>query len=156
MLGHNWGTEHAERWIWLHGTAFEGDDSAWLDVVIGRVKVAGRTTPWIANGAVSVGGTRHRVRGKARVTEDPLGAHVEVGDLTVEVRSEPDRVVVWRYSDPEPGHEHHTANGSVATLTVDWPTRPAGASTPRTAGSTSWGCESRTTGSRSCPSPIPS
>ncbi len=118
MLGHNWGTEHAERWIWLHGTAFDGDDSAWLDVVVGRIRVAGRTTPWIANGAVSIGGRRHRVRGRARVTEDPLGARVRVGALGVDVRSARDRVVVWRYSDPAPGHEHHTANGSVATLTA--------------------------------------
>ena len=22
MVGHNWGSEHAERWIWLHGLAF--------------------------------------------------------------------------------------------------------------------------------------
>ena len=24
MVGHNWGAEHAERWIWLHGVGFEG------------------------------------------------------------------------------------------------------------------------------------
>ncbi len=118
MLGHNWGTEHAERWIWLHGTAFEEDERAWLDIVVGRVKVGPLLTPWIANGAVSHAGTRHRVRGRAKVTEDPLGARVEVGGLTVEARSEPDRVVVWRYSDPEPPSEHHTANGSVAALTA--------------------------------------
>jgi hypothetical protein len=23
MVGHNWGGEHAERWIWLHGLDFE-------------------------------------------------------------------------------------------------------------------------------------
>ena len=23
MVGHNWGTQHAERWIWLHGVGFE-------------------------------------------------------------------------------------------------------------------------------------
>lgn len=118
MLGHNWGTEHAERWIWLHGTAFEGDAHSWLDVVVGRVKVAGRTTPWIANGAVSIDGRRHRIRGRAKVIEDPLGARVAVGSLSVDVRSAADRVVVWRYSDPEPASEHHTANGSVAALTA--------------------------------------
>ncbi len=114
MLGHNWGTEHAERWIWLHGVFAD----AWLDVVVGRVRVGPLLTPWIANGAVSVDGVRHRVRGRARVDEDPLGATVRVGGLTVEARSAPDRVVVWRYSDPEPHSEHHTANGSVATLTA--------------------------------------
>ncbi len=24
MVGHNWGSEHAERWIWLHGTRLRG------------------------------------------------------------------------------------------------------------------------------------
>src|SRR5207244_7342775 len=42
MVGHNWGSEHAERWIWLHGVGFEGEPRAWLDVVLGRVRVAGR------------------------------------------------------------------------------------------------------------------
>lgn len=36
---HNWGTEHAERWIWLHCTGFEGDGDAWLDVVLARLRV---------------------------------------------------------------------------------------------------------------------
>jgi hypothetical protein len=37
------------------------------------------------------------------------------------VRSHRDRVVVWRYSDPIASHppsEHHTANGSIATITA--------------------------------------
>jgi hypothetical protein len=121
MLGHNWGDQHAERWIWLHGTAFDGEPDAWLDIVVGRVKVGPLTTPWIANGAVSIGGARTRISGRARVAEDPLGAKVSVGDLSVDVRSPQDRVVVWRYSDPGVGgvvSEHHTANGSVATLTA--------------------------------------
>ena len=114
MLGHNWGSEHAERWIWLHGIFADG----WLDVVIGRVKVGPLVTPWIANGAVSVGGARTRFRGRAKVVEDPLGARVKAGALRVEVRSPADRVVVWRYADPVPGSEHHTANGSIAELTA--------------------------------------
>ena len=121
MLGHNWGTQHAERWIWLHGTAFDGAPDAFLDVVVGRVKVGPVITPWIANGAVSVGGRRTRISGRARVHEDPLGARVAVGPLEVTVRSRRERVVVWRYSDPthpHPPSEHHTANGSIAQLTA--------------------------------------
>ncbi|MEA2123761.1 MAG: hypothetical protein QOI80_543 [Solirubrobacteraceae bacterium] len=118
MLGHNWGDQHAERWIWLHGTAFDGLPDAFLDVVIGRVKVGPVTTPWIANGAVSIGGERTRVSGRAKVNETPLGATVRVGELEVDVRSPREHVTVWRYSDPKPGSEHHTANGSVATLTA--------------------------------------
>ncbi len=118
MLGHNWGSQHAERWIWLHGTAFDGVPDAYLDVVVGRVRIGPLITPWIANGAVSIGGERTRVSGRARVNEDPLGARVAVGPLEVRVRSPREHVVVWRYSDPEPGSEHHTANGSVATITA--------------------------------------
>ena len=33
MAGHNWGAQHAERWIWLHGLTEDGD---WLDAAIGR------------------------------------------------------------------------------------------------------------------------
>ena len=118
MLGHNWGDQHAERWIWLNGVLFDDAPEAWLDIVVGRVKVGPLTTPWIANGVVSVAGERTRVSGRARVTEDPLGAHVKVGRITVDARSAREDVVVWRYADPD-GSEHHTANGSVAAVTVD-------------------------------------
>ena len=118
MLGHNWGAQHAERWIWLHGTAFDGAPEAWLDIVVGRVKVGPATTPWIAFGTVSVDGRRTRVGGRARVDEDPLGARVQVGGVTVDVRSPREHVVVWRYADPD-GSEHHVANCSIAALTAD-------------------------------------
>jgi hypothetical protein len=62
MVGHNWGAEHAERWIWLHGVDFEGAPEAWLDVALGRIRVAGRLTPWVANGMLSLDGRRVRLR----------------------------------------------------------------------------------------------
>ena len=55
MVGHNWGTQHAERWIWLHGAGFEGADDVWLDAAIGRIKLGLVTTPWIANGTLYAG-----------------------------------------------------------------------------------------------------
>ncbi len=63
MVGHNWGSEHAERWIWLHGVGFQEDPEAWLDVALGRVLVAGRLTPWMASGAISLNGRRTRLGG---------------------------------------------------------------------------------------------
>ena len=39
MVGHNWGSEHAERWVWLHAVGFEEAPGAWLDVALGRVRV---------------------------------------------------------------------------------------------------------------------
>ena len=49
MVGHNWGSQHAERWIWLHAMSFDAaEETTWLDVVLARIKFVGRTTPWIA------------------------------------------------------------------------------------------------------------
>jgi hypothetical protein len=114
MTGHNWGAEHAERWIWLHGTLFGGEPDAWLDLAVGRVRLGPFTTPWIANGALSRGGERRRIRGVARVDETPHRAQVRVGGLTVTATSRPEATVVWRY-----GSDHHVANCSVAALAVD-------------------------------------
>jgi hypothetical protein len=115
MVGHNWGAEHAERWIWLHGTLFE--ENAWLDIAVGRIKVAGRTTPWIANGVVSVDGRRTRVGGlrPAKVTETPLHLELELPGLKLTATSPREQTVVWRYGD-----HHHTANCSIAALEVDF------------------------------------
>jgi hypothetical protein len=120
MIGHNWGAQHAERWIWLHGTLFEDAPDAWLDIALGRIKVAGRTTPWIANGVVCVGGERTRVGGpaairKTHVHEDPLRLDLELPGLTLTVHSPRAQTAVWRYADPD-GSEHHTANCSIARM----------------------------------------
>lgn len=132
MVGHNWGTQHAERWIWLHGMGFaeaDGDDT-WLDVVLARIKAAGRTTPWIASGAISVNGTRfalggpQRMRG-TRVAETPErlefvlpGRGIAVSGT---VRAPRSRFVGWRYADPD-GSEHHVVNCSIADLDL-WVSR---------------------------------
>ena len=55
MVGHNWGAQHAERWIWMHGLAFDGAaaDGTWIDAAIGRIKLGPWTTPWIGNGEIA-------------------------------------------------------------------------------------------------------
>jgi hypothetical protein len=137
MVGHNWGAEHAERWIWLHGIGFEGAPDAWLDVALGRVRVAGRLTPWVANGALSLDGRRYRLGGLntrgLRVAETPSGCVVELrGEhgLAVEVRAEipGESAAGWRYGDPD-GGEHDVVNCSVAELELD--ARLPGASSQR-------------------------
>ena len=128
MVGHNWGAEHAERWIWLHGSNFEGEGAdTWIDAAIGRIKVGRWTTPWIANGVLSLAGERHTIGGieKARATkidEHPdrcvftlPGADVSV---TGEVSAPRERFVGWVYADPD-GSEHNTVNCSIASLTLD-------------------------------------
>jgi hypothetical protein len=126
MVGHNWGAEHAERWIWLHGVGFREAPEAWLDVAIGRVRMAGRMTPWIANGALSVGGQRYRIGGLGarglRVEETVegcvLGLKGERGlrvDARVEVPA--GTAAGWRYADPD-GSAHDVVNCSIAAVAL--------------------------------------
>ena len=124
MVGHNWGAQHAERWIWLHGIAFADRPGDWLDLALGRVRVGPATTPWVANGVVSLGGRRLRIGGVAvrpRVAEGPLHLDLAVpggrgsARLRLTVHSPRAETVVWRYADPD-GSEHHVANCSVAEL----------------------------------------
>ena len=39
MIGHNWGSEHAERWVWLEGTGFEGSPDTYFDAGAARIKL---------------------------------------------------------------------------------------------------------------------
>jgi hypothetical protein len=123
-IGHNWGAEHAERWIWMHGIAFDGAASAWIDAAIGRVKVGPWTTPWIGNGCLSVGGREHRLGGLGSVRgtlvrETPTHCDFVLPGDGVKVRGSldapPDRLVGWVYADPA-GGEHNTANCSIAAM----------------------------------------
>jgi hypothetical protein len=137
MVGHNWGSEHAERWIWLHGIAFEGAPEAWLDVALGRVKIAGRLTPWVANGSLSLDGRRYRVGGLGArglsVSEGADGCLLRlVGErglsLQARVGVPPEAAAGWRYADPE-GGDHDVVNCSVSSLQLS--VTPPGASAAR-------------------------
>jgi hypothetical protein len=132
MVGHNWGAEHAERWVWLHGVGFAQEEDAWLDVALGRIEVAGRMTPWVANGAVSLGGKRHRIGGLARrglrVKESVEGCELHLPgakglEIDANVKVPEDSAAGWRYADPD-GSEHEVVNCSVAAIELD--VRPPG------------------------------
>ena len=120
MVGHNWGAQHAERWIWLHGITEDGD---WLDAALGRIKLGRLTTPWLANGALSTAGDRHLLGGPGRrveVEELPDQCTFLIagrGGLRVRgtVSAPPDRFVGWVYADPD-GSEHHAVNCSIADM----------------------------------------
>ena len=117
MIGHNWGSQHAERWLWLHGIGFEGESDAWLDVAVGRVRVGPATTPWIANGALHLDGRRRTLRGPAGVDARPGAATVTLGDTRIHVTAPLEQTIAWVYADP-PGGEHHSLNCSIAALEV--------------------------------------
>jgi hypothetical protein len=122
VIGHNWGAQHAERWIWLHGLTEGGD---WLDAALGKVRLGRFTTPWVASGAISLGGRRHVLGGPGRklsVRETPERCEfmLKGRDLTVRGRVEAPRkdFVGWVYADPE-GPEHNTVNCSIADMRLD-------------------------------------
>ena len=130
VSSHNWGSEHAERWIYLHCGQFAGHGrDTWLEMTIGRIRLGPVTVPWIAQGALQIDGERHRLGGPQRiastkVAERPTGVDFSVkGEgvaFTAKVEAPAEHFVAWRYADPE-GPEHHSLHSSLATirLTVD-------------------------------------
>ena len=134
MVGHNWGAEHAERWIWTNGMGFDGHPDAYLDAAIGRIKLGRLTTPWIGNGVLFVDGSLHRLGGPGRVRatvvrETAQGAQIALPGkgvrVTGRVGAELSRFVGWEYADPD-GDGHEVVNCSIAsmTLTVERDERP--------------------------------
>lgn len=126
MVGHNWGAEHAERWIWLHGIEFAGSPEVWLDCVLGRVRIAGRLTPWIANGVLCLGQERVRLGGLAgaratSVREQAAGVDLSLssaaGRVEVAVSSPKHQTVAWIYADPG-GGERNALHCSVAAMEI--------------------------------------
>jgi hypothetical protein len=103
MVGHNWGSEHAEQWSWLHGAADEG----WFDLVLVRVRIGPLLTPWIASGAVALDGRPRRPATGRRVTRTVEGERTRVavplrGRETFEVDLTAPAVdtVRWDYASP--------------------------------------------------------
>src|SRR4051794_18234127 len=106
-VGHNWGAEHAERWVWLHAAGFEDEPDAWLELTLARIRVGGATLPWVANGAVWLAGERLRLGGLGhvpgvRVVALPGRLEAIVPGQRVEVRvavqADLDQVVGFRYA----------------------------------------------------------
>ncbi len=96
-VGHNWGAEHAERWVWLHAASFEDEPETWLELAIARVRVGGALTPWVANGAIAHRGRRFRLGGLrhlagVRVAAAPGRLEATVpGDRVLDPRRRPRR-----------------------------------------------------------------
>jgi hypothetical protein len=134
MIGHNWGSEHAERWVWLEGTGFEDSPDAYFDAGAARVRLGRWTTPWLPSGMLMLDGRRHRLGGLGKirstvVKDTPTACSFVLPGKDIVVRgrvSAPQKDFVgWVYADPK-GPEHNTVNCSVADLelTVEEPGRP--------------------------------
>jgi hypothetical protein len=127
MVGHNWGEQHAEHWIWLHGLGFEGAGTdTWLDVAVGRVRIGPLLSPWVANGTVCLAGERIRLGGLGRsvaVHASADGCTVRMpapgATVTVTVSAPSEAFVEWTYADPDPVRpSHRVRNCSVADLAL--------------------------------------
>ena len=134
MIGHNWGTEHAERWVWLEGTGFADSPDTYFDVGAARIALGPWTTPWIPSGMLMLEGEPHRLGGFGRIRAAEIEASpgecrflLPGKDIVVRgALSAPRKDLVgWVYADPD-GPEHNTINCSVADLelTVERPARP--------------------------------
>jgi hypothetical protein len=123
-VGHNWGEEHPRRAIWLHGSNFEQGRGAWLDVAVARVALGPLTTPWIANGELSLDGRRHRLGGlrPARIEAIAERCRFRIAgeQVVVEgtVAAPRESFVGWIYTQPS-GDERQTINCSIADLRVE-------------------------------------
>lgn len=126
MVGHNWGAEHPEEWIWLQGARFEEEPDAFFDGTIFRLEIDGQVTPWTANGLLHLDGRKYRVFGPGQEESPVIEAErtrVEFkmanDDVAIHgtVEAPAERFVAWQYSDPQ-GGEHITSNCSVASMTL--------------------------------------
>jgi hypothetical protein len=131
MIGHNWGTEHAERWVWLEGTGFADATGTWFDAGAAKVRLGSRISPWVSSGMLALDGVRHRLGGlgairTASIAESADGCSFVLPGKNIIVRGSvtaPRKDFVgWVYADPT-GAEHQTINCSVADLelTVERP-----------------------------------
>ena len=124
MVGHNWGAQHAERWIWIQASELDGKEGDYIDLAAGRIKIGGWTTPWVANGRIVIDGEPHRVGGfrgtyGTELDESPTeceftfpGRGINVkGRITAPAKD----IVGWVYADPA-GPEHNTVNCSISDL----------------------------------------
>jgi hypothetical protein len=109
-VGHNWGSEHADTWVWLHAAGFGSAPDGWLELVLARIRVGPARSPWTAMGALSLGGEAMPVGGlgrRARVDAEPgrLAASISSprARLQVTVATGDGDAVAVPYADPSGG-----------------------------------------------------
>lgn len=120
MVGHNWGSEHAEHWTWVHAGGLGDDGRGWFDFVLVRVRVGPVLTPVLAAGAIHLDGetvatarrgkVRREIQGEATQLGLPLAGGVSI-ELMVDAPSS--STATWDYASPS-GPGRLVRNCSVA------------------------------------------
>ncbi|MHB8691460.1 MAG: hypothetical protein ACYDHH_09465 [Solirubrobacteraceae bacterium] len=123
-VGHNWGSEHAEQWSWLHAGGLGEDGAGWLDLALARVRVARWLTPWIATGGLWLDGVLHRPARRSSVRRSVVGDRTSVAlaldggaELSLEIDAPAAATVEWDYAAPV-GPGRTVRNCSVADARI--------------------------------------
>jgi hypothetical protein len=123
--GHNWGSEHADAWVWLHAAGFGTAPEGWLELVLARIRVGPARSPWTAMGALSLNGKRIALGGLGRRSRvdarpDHLAADVYArgARLSLSVTLAKDDLAAVAYADPRGGTRTvtHAALASVELI----------------------------------------
>jgi hypothetical protein len=108
-VGHNWGSEHADSWMWLHAD-FGAAPGGWLELVLARIRIGRARLPWTAMGALSLDGERIPLGGlgrRPRVDGQPGRLSADIPSpgarLRLTVTTSDDDAVAVCYSDPSGG-----------------------------------------------------
>jgi hypothetical protein len=124
MVGHNWGSEHAHQWCWMHAGRLGEDGRGWLDLALVRIRIGPLITPWIASGALELDGRRHAPAPLRRVTCERAGERTSVcvslsgrAVVTVELTAPGRDTVTWDYASPR-GAGRAVQNCSVADARI--------------------------------------
>ncbi len=124
MIGHNWGTEHAERWVWLEGAGFQDSPDTYFDAGAARIALGRWRTPWVPSGMLVLDGEAHRLGGLGQIRSTSIRESstdcefiLPGKDILLRGKVSAPRkdFVGWIYADPA-GPEHNTINCSVADL----------------------------------------
>ena len=124
MQGHNWGKENAFEYAWGH-CVFEGAGVV-VEGFTGRVKVAGRLTPWMSTAVVRRGKDQWRFDvlfdfwdQQASITPGrwTLGLTSAAGSLTLEMDSTAVPTVTLDYENPD-GRIAKCHNSKLAAVTL--------------------------------------
>ena len=109
-VGHNWGSEHADSWVWLHAADFGAAPGGWLELVLARIRIGRARSPWTAMGALSLGGRRIPLGGlgrRPRVEAHPGRLTASVPSpgtrLQLSVTTRDQDAVAVSYADPQGG-----------------------------------------------------
>ena len=125
-VGHNWGTEHADSWVWLHAADFGTAPDGWLELALARIRVGQVRSPWISIGALGVGASRYWLGGlgrRPRVEAGPgrLAARIPspAGQLELIVTTTDDNGVAVAYTDPS-GGSRRVRHSAIASVDLTW------------------------------------